>query len=431
MTFSPMFTRSINGELFLPGSKSITLRHIVLAALADGPTTLVGCGECDDTVRMRFAMNQLGILINGDWDSLTVHGTGGRFNSGEVTLNLGQSGTSTRLIIAVCALRQAWTKLDGSSSLRARPMGALLEAIESLGACVRGEHGQLPLEIHGDISSTSYVKMRGDLSSQYFSALLQVGPLLPQGLHLEVEGTLVSKPYVKITIDEMAKYGVSVEEIGKSVFTVKPQKYTSGHHVIEGDASGASYFAALTVLHGGQMTFKNLGNQTHQGDYAFFEICEMLGAKVERYPSYTKIRANPKSLSALRDSIDFEQMPDVALTLMALAPLIPGGTRLTGLGTLRLKECDRLAAPACELRKLGVSVIEGSDFIEIGELPKNPTIPIKIETYDDHRMAMSFAILGTKVPNLDIQNPECVEKTYPRFWQELARLNGLGTRVLA
>jgi 3-phosphoshikimate 1-carboxyvinyltransferase len=250
-----------------------------------------------------------------------------------------------------------------------------------------------------------------------------IGPLLPDGLELSVLGELVSRPYVEITLREMLRFGVAVERDGYRRFRVPHRPYVPAQVRVEGDASAASYHAALATIHGGSVTFTNLGKSTAQGDYRFLEICEMVGAMVARDDETTTVTGPARGrLRPLEGDVNLEAMPDTALTLFAMAPLIPGGARITGLRTLRIKECDRISVPARQLQELGVPTQEGSDYLVVGELPSHREAqPVHIETHDDHRIAMSFAVLGTKVGNIQIEDPGCVSKSYPKFWDDLKR----------
>ncbi|MGG4094485.1 3-phosphoshikimate 1-carboxyvinyltransferase [Paenibacillus lautus] len=421
------FAEPFNVTLKLPGSKSITLRDFILASLAVGVSEIELPGECDDTFRMEEALRKMGIGIsrNETGEKLFIKGNGGSFSEDDIELDIGMSGTSTRLLLALSILRKSRTTLDGHESLRARPNKYLIDALKRLGADIESRNdGYLPVHVRSGKEYVEEISLKGDRSSQYFSALLQIAPILPNGLVIHVEGELVSKPYIDITINEMRKFGVNVENNDYKCFVVKNQSYKPTCLRVEGDASAASYFFAIATLHGGTVVFDNIGNSSFQGDYKFHELCTRLGANIICEGNRTIIKG-PKDgrVSELIGSIDMESMPDVAPTLMAMAPFIPGVTRITGLSTLRIKECDRISAPVTELRKLGVKVVEGSDFVEIEALPENYEInkQIYIDTYDDHRMAMSFAVVGTKLGNVVINDAKCVEKTYPRFWEDLLK----------
>ena len=424
---------NVNLSIALPGSKSITLRNLVLAALADGTTEIISPCDCDDTREMVDCLEKLGVPIetSEDYRRIAVEGRGGRFKEGRISLELGLSGTSARFLIALSALRAGETHLKGTGSLNQRTNAPLLNAVEQLGGeTVSSNGGCLPVSIRGSETPGRAVRMNGDESSQFFSALLQIAPLLPGGLVINVEGELVSRPYIDITLNEMRKFGVDVANDAYRRFEVKPQRYLSGSRTVEGDASAGSYYAALALIHGGKAIYENLGSDTRQGDIRFLSICEQLGAHT-RVAEDKIVVEGPKGGSILPAGGDVYcgDIPDVALTLIAIAPLIPGTTRITGIGTLKYKECDRIECPAAELRKIGVEVKTGPNYIEIGELPGNATArrtvaTLDIETYHDHRMAMSFAVLGTRLGNLNILDPDVVGKTYPRFWKDLARVGG-------
>jgi 3-phosphoshikimate 1-carboxyvinyltransferase len=359
-----------------------------------------------------------------------IGGRGGQFNEGAIEVNVGQSAVTTRLLLAMAALRPGSTLIDGHISMRNRPNKALVDALESLGATmVSTNDGHLPTTVTGTRNLRGPVRVPSNISSQYLTSLLIIAPLLDAGLVIEVEGDLTSKPYVDLTLDEMAKFGVRVTNHEYRRLAVAPQVYRASSIDVEGDASAASYFAALATLHGARITLSNLGSNTRQGDYAFFGLCEKLGARVGRSASCTVIEG-PRHLEASFDGpVDMTSMPDVAPTLMMIAPFLKTPTRITGLATLRVKECDRIAAPTRELRKLGVNVEEGPDFMVVEPLGAaalsrmemtRPAV-VEIETYHDHRIAMSFGVLGSRLPGLRILDPGCVAKTYPNYWQDWQR----------
>jgi len=266
-------------------------------------------------------------------------------------------------------------------------------------------------------------RVSGTISSQYLTSLLIVAPLIEGGLTVEVDGELTSKPYLDLTLDEMAKFGVHVDNQRYQKLVVARQPYRAGTIDVEGDASAASYFAALATLHGARITLSNLGARTRQGDYAFFGLCERLGARVTRGDTNTVIEGPRRLEAAFEGAVDMASMPDVAPTLMMIAPFLSKPTRITGLATLRVKECDRIAAPTRELRKLGVEVEEGPDWMRISPLVPGSARParVEIETYHDHRIAMSFGVLGSRIPGLRILDPGCVAKTYPNYWRDWQR----------
>lgn len=443
----PISTRIPRGSIEVPGSKSLSIRDLALAAIAHGTTNLRGYAVCDDVDRMIAALKLLGVDVQTTQEN-SLHIVGGQGALGHhgskksppVTIDLGLSGTSARLLLALVALRNGTTTIDGAPPLRVRPLTYLADALVELGVLLDGpKPGYLPITVHGasssffsaESSSVSSLTMRGDVSSQFFSALLLIAPSLPEGLTINVAGPLVSLPYIKLTIEEMRRFGVTVHhDSGFGWFRVEKGAYRNGDVDVEADASGASYFFALATIHGGNITIPRLGSSSLQGDLGFTQVMEKLGAQVTIASNSISIQG-PKNgeLAPLTEPIDFTSMPDVAPTLMAIAPLIPGRTKLVGLSTLRFKECDRIACPALELKSLGVDVVEGPDWIEIPyteSLAKRSSATTQtfapVNTYHDHRMAMSFGVLGTKVGGISIADPKVVEKTFPNFWSELISL---------
>jgi 3-phosphoshikimate 1-carboxyvinyltransferase len=412
-------------ETPLPGSKSLTLRDCGIAALAEGETLVRYPGEADDYWRMKDCLRRLGLGVDDSHeDAVRITGRGGRFADGRIGLDVGQSAVTARLMLAFAALREGGeTAIDAHISMRKRPNKDLTDALRTLGATIESaQDGFLPATVRG-ARLKGPVRVPGNISSQYLTSLLIIAPLLEGGLTIEVEGDLTSKPYVDLTIDEMAKFGVRVENQGYRRLVVGHQAYRAGTIDVEGDASAASYFAALAVLHGGCVTLTNLGSGTRQGDYAFLTLCERLGARVERAAGHTRIQGPRVLAGGFDGAVDMTSMPDVAPTLMMLCPFLSRPTRITGLATLRVKECDRIAAPTRELRKLGVTVEEGADYMVIDPLADAsaraaPARPVEIETYHDHRIAMSFGVLGSRLPGLRILDPGCVAKTYPNYWRD-------------
>ena len=410
----------------LPGSKSLTLRDCAIAALAAGTSTIRYPGEADDYWRMKDCLRRLGIVIDdSQTDLVTIAGRGGEFAPGRVELDVGQSAVTTRLMLACAALRPDITVVDGHVSMRNRPNKDLVDALRALGATLESTNdGHLPTTVRGTRALRGPVRVPGTISSQFLTSLLTIAPLIEGGLSIEVEGELTSKPYVDLTLDEMAKFCAQVENHGYRRLVVQQQPYRAGSIDVEGDASAASYFAALATLHGGRITLSNLGTRTRQGDYGFFALSEKLGASVQRQADSTTITGPQRLDTAFEGDVDMSSMPDVAPTLMMLAPFLARPTRLTGLATLRVKECDRIAAPTRELRKVGVTVEEGPDWMRIEPLPASraaaPEV-VEIETYHDHRIAMSFGVLGSRLPGLRILDPGCVAKTYPNYWRDWQR----------
>jgi 3-phosphoshikimate 1-carboxyvinyltransferase len=430
LDLEPWIQGSFHFETPLPGSKSLTLRDCAIAALASGTSTIRYPGECDDYWRMKDCLRRLSVAIDDSGGgAVRITGGGGKFKDGELELDVGQSAVTTRLLLAIAALRTSDTTIDGHISMRNRPNKPLVDALMALGAKITSTNdGHLPASVTGTRSLQGPVRVPGKISSQYLTSLLVIAPLIEGGLTIEVEGELASKPYVDLTLDEMAKFGVVVENHDYRKLVVAQQNYRAGTIDVEGDASAESYFAALATLHGGRITLSNLGTRTRQGDYAFFGLCEKLGATVQRNADSTVIEG-PRTLdNTFAGDVDMTSMPDVAPTLMMLAPFLRAPTRITGLATLRVKECDRIAAPTRELRKLGVTVEEGADYMVIAPLAVSRNSGrdvVEIETYHDHRIAMSFGVLGSRLAGLRILDPGCVAKTYPNYWQDWQRARNL------
>jgi 3-phosphoshikimate 1-carboxyvinyltransferase len=426
LDLEPWPAGSLHFETPLPGSKSLTLRDCAIAALANGTSTVRYPGEADDYWRMKDCLRRLGVAVDDSHDDhVTIHGHGGAFEPGRIELDVGQSAVTARLMLAIAALRPDVTVIDGHISMQKRPNKDLVDALAGLGAKLDSTNdGYLPTTVSGTRKLRGPVRVPGTISSQYLTSLLIVAPLIEGGLAIEVDGELTSKPYVDLTLDEMAKFGVRVDNQDYRRFVVPQESYVAGDIAVEGDASAASYFAALALLHGARITLSNLGAATRQGDYGFLALCERLGARVERRPHATIVEGPHGLASGFDGPVDMTSMPDVAPTLMMIAPFLSTATRITGLATLRVKECDRIAAPTRELRKLGVGVEEGADFMVIQPLTpaaKARREVVEIETYHDHRIAMSFGVLGSRLPGLRILDPGCVAKTYPNFWKDWQR----------
>ena len=409
--------------LTLPGSKSIVLRHLVMSALASEATTLIGVPRCDDVDAMCRALASLGVGIEADGRSRLVIEPPQTLAGGAAHLDADLSGVSLRFLLAVAALRRDATHLDGRAPLRARPNRDMIEALRQLGCAAQAanDDGHLPISVTGPEEWAREIAVGTRISSQYLSGLMLIAPRLPHGLTLKPRDAPVSASYVEITRVEMARRGVPVRiagDPGARAIRIDPALYRGGTVAIEGDASAATYFAALATLHGSAIRFANLGTDTTQGDFAVFDICRQLGADVEAAPDTVSIQG-PAELRTI-GHVDMQDMPDAAPTLMAVAPFLPGPTHITGLGTLRHKECDRIACPARELRKAGVDVEEGPDWVRIQ--PASAPRPAQFETYDDHRMAMSLAVFASQVGGCAILDPGCVAKTYADFWEDLAEV---------
>jgi len=417
----PQISGSFSATITLPGSKSIALRQLAIAAVTEGETRILGVPPCDDTEAMLDCLAQLGTLVRREDDQIIV--TGPMDYTNDVTLNARMSGASTRLLLGLAALRRGRTIIDGHASLRARTNAPLYDVLAAHGCRIRSDNGGLPVTLQGPIQPTSELHIDGSLSSQYVTALLIAAPLFAaeDTQRICIDGDLVSRPYIDITLNEMAKRGVSPRWSGERDITVARGSYSPGKVAVEGDATAATYFAALATLHGGEVELTNLGSDSKQGDYRFFDVMERVGAHIERHPGSTKI-TGPDSTTPL-GTVDMNDMPDAALTLIALAPMLPGATDITGLSSLHHKECDRLECPAAEMRHLGIRGITSADAIHIEPVEPSAIQPHVLNTYHDHRMAMAFSLPGSVSGTLHVDDKHVVDKTYPNYWRDYATLN--------
>ncbi|HEY6728196.1 MAG TPA: 3-phosphoshikimate 1-carboxyvinyltransferase [Polyangiaceae bacterium] len=398
----------------VPGSKSITNRALVLAALAAGESTLTGVLQSDDTQHMRRALETLGIQVSEiDATTLRVRGGINRLRQPTQPLFIGNSGTTVRFLTAFAALVPGAVTLDGDSHMRRRPIADLVEGLQQLGVSIECPTGGPPLTIRGMGLPGGSVSMRGDRSSQYFSAVLMAAAAAAGPIQLLIEGELVSRPYVDITLAMMRSFGGEAREQGRG-FVVEPTGgYQPTAYAIEPDASSASYAFATAVATGGQVTVDGLGTDSLQGDYGFCEVLEQAGAVVERSPTTTSVRAGARHRGV---DVDMHHISDTVMTLAALAPLADGPTTIRNVANIRIKETDRLLATVNELERLGQHVEHGEDWLRISP---RPIVPATVRCYSDHRRAMSFAILGLARPGIAIEDPACVAKTYPGFWDAL------------
>lgn len=422
----PRITSPFDVEITLPGSKSIALRQLLISSLTDEQTTLRGIPRCDDVEVMFDALVRLGFEVRRHEKTAYILPPVPPSSTprGEIELDLGMSGVSLRFLIARSLLRTDVTHITGHEQLHARPNADLLDALERIGCTVRSKDGFLPISIQGPEHPEPETTLRTNVTSQYLSALLLTAPAMPEGLTVHLRDVQPSRSYVGITATEMARRGIDIE-IGDDRVIVPPGRYRGGEFVIEGDASGATYHAALATLHGGRVRFTNLGDDTRQGDYAFLTLCERMGARVARGANEVTIEG-PSVLQGLGE-VDMVDMPDAAQTVMALAPFLPSSTHLTGLATLRVKECDRIGCTAAELRKCGIEVEEFAEAMTIHPVSPDALSPPSrakgavFDTYQDHRMAMALSVLASRVGNSAIRDPGCVAKTYADYWGDFER----------
>jgi 3-phosphoshikimate 1-carboxyvinyltransferase len=406
----------------VPGSKSITNRALVCAALATGTTTLDGVLFADDTEAMLESLGRLGVVIDVDRGAarLVVVGTGGELPPGPVELDARMSGTTARFLAALLASGPGPYVLDGAEPMRARPMADGLDALERLGASIaaHGQPGHLPVTIAaGEAPAGGEARLRADVSSQFVSGLLLSAPLRPNGLTVRLDGSIVSQPYLDLTVAVMADFGVVVARPDDRTFVVPAGGYrTPDRYHVEPDASAASYFFAAPTIVGGRVRVVGLGRNARQGDVRFVDVLEQMGAEVERADDHIEVRSVGPLRGTTADLTDFS---DTAQTLATTAVFAEGPTSVTGIGFIRRKETDRVAAVVTELARCGIEATEDEDGFTIH--PGTP-VPAIVRTYDDHRMAMSFALLGLRADGIEIADPGCVAKTFPAFWDVLDSL---------
>ena len=412
-----------DGRITLPGSKSISNRTLLLAALASGNTEIRDVLASDDTARMLESLTKLGVKLDQIGEhAWRVHGCTGNFHNKQADLFLGNAGTAFRPLTAALAFSNGDYQLSGVARMHERPIGDLVDALQQAGANISylGQPGFPPLKItpaQADLSLP--IKIRGDVSSQFLTALLMALPLSKQQASIEVVGELISKPYIEITLNLMAKFGVQVERDGWQRFTIPANSlYTSpGQLCVEGDASSASYFLAAGVI-AGSVTVDGIGQHSIQGDVRFAEALSLMGGEI----SYGENHISAKKANKIKAiDLDCNHIPDAAMTLAILALFADGTSTLRNIASWRVKETDRLTAMATELRKLGASVVEGSDYLQI-----TPPTAIKpnavIDTYDDHRMAMCFSLVSLAGVPITINDPACVNKTFPDYFACFAKI---------
>jgi 3-phosphoshikimate 1-carboxyvinyltransferase len=417
----------VEGVVKLPGSKSISNRTLLLAALAGGSTTIIDLLASDDTMVMLGALHSLGIKWEQiDANTHIVHGADGVLPVHAADLFMGNAGTAIRPLTAALAVIGGDYTLHGVSRMHERPIGDLVEALNEIGAQIEytGVEGYPPLRIRRGHIHAQRMSVRGNVSSQFLTALLMAAPLMAKEhpVSIDVIGDLISKPYIEITLNLMRRFGVTVEQNGWQSFTVQPgQRYQSpGTIHVEGDASSASYFLAAGAIAGGPVRVEGVGRDSIQGDVRFADALERMGAIITKGDNWTEVRSNGvlKAIDA-----DFNHIPDAAMTIAVAALYADGTSTLRNIASWRVKETDRLAAMATELRKLGATVEEGADYITI--TPPAAIQAATIDTYDDHRMAMCFSLASLdgkalRGNTMRINDPKCVAKTFPDYFEAFA-----------
>jgi 3-phosphoshikimate 1-carboxyvinyltransferase len=411
--------RPFDADIELPGSKSITNRALIMAALSDGPCRIDRALDSDDARRMVEGLICLGFDVEADWPAgrVVVQGRGGVIPATSADLFVGNAGTAARFLAAAAALATGEVRLDGVPRMRERPMGDLFEALRSLGAEVWPEQGRdaLPALVRSRGVRGGEVCIRAGSSSQFVSALLLIGPCCPEGLCVRIEGPLVSEPYVAMTLEMMRLWGGSVEPgVAGGHAVAGTSGYRSREWLVEPDASGATYFMAAAAVTGGRALIRGLGRDSLQGDVAFADVLEQMGCAVEWLPEGVQVRG-PERLAGVE--VDMNGISDTVMSLAAIAPFASGPVSIRNVAHIRGKETDRITAVAAELSRLGVAVEERPDGLTIE--PTHELRPALVQTYDDHRIAMRFAVAGLAAPGVAVANPGCVTKTYPGFWRDL------------
>ncbi|TDF41653.1 3-phosphoshikimate 1-carboxyvinyltransferase [Alteromonadaceae bacterium M269] len=415
----------VNGEVNVPGSKSLSNRALLLAALAEGETLLTNLLDSDDIRHMLNALTQLGVSyqLSEDKTQCRVTGLGKAFDvNSKTTLFLGNAGTAMRPLCAALAASNGTFELGGEERMEERPIGALVDGLIEAGANITylKNEGFPPLLLEGKQLSGGKLSVDGSVSSQFLTALLMAAPLFENTTEIEISGELVSKPYIDITLDTMRRFGVEVKNDSYQRFIIQADaKYRSpGEFLVEGDASSASYFLAAGAIKGGTVRVTGVGKSSIQGDIRFADALEKMGAKINWGETFIEVSAD--QLSAI--DMDMNHIPDAAMTIATAALFAKGKTRMSNIYNWRVKETDRLSAMATELRKVGAVVEEGHDFISIE--PPEQIIHAEIDTYNDHRMAMCFSLVALSDTPVTINDPGCTAKTFPDYFERFASICG-------
>lgn len=415
--------KSFSGDVTVPGSKSLSNRALLLAALCDGHTKITNLLDSDDIRHMLNALTLLGVKteLSADKTECVVHGVAGKFSKPSEPLFLGNAGTAMRPLAAVLAFAGVEAELTGEPRMFERPIGHLIDAIKPLGADVTylKNDGYPPLDItHATNSDHAEVDIDGSISSQFLSALLMAAPLLNKTITVNVVGELVSKPYVDLTIDIIGKFGVQVTNNDYQSFVVEQgQSYQSPtNFMVEGDASSASYFLAAGAISGGPVNVYGVGKNSVQGDIQFAEVLKAMGADIEYFDDHISVKSDGK-LSAV--DMDMNHIPDAAMTIATAAMFAEGTTVIRNIYNWRVKETDRLHAMATELKKVGALVEEGEDYIKVTPAPVEHAA---VDTYDDHRIAMSFSLIAFDPTSITINDPKVTSKTFPDYFERFQSL---------
>lgn len=412
----------VDATLSVPGSKSLTNRALVVAALAEGVSELRGALLAEDSEVMVQALRDLGIPVEVSGSTMSVSGQGGRIPSASALLDLRLSGTSIRFLTALVAIGRGRYTLDGNARMRERPIQDLLSALQALGVDAQTQFGTgcPPVVVSAAGLRGGEAEVAGSSSSQYLSALLMAAPYAQAPVTLKVTGELQSKPFIDMTLRLMADFGLEAEREGYVSFTVPLGSYRARDYAVEGDAMAAGYFWAAAAITGGRVRVENVGARSVQGDKRLADVLGRMGCTVTWTDSACEVVAPRAGLQG--GTFDLNDMSDQAQTLAVVALFAASPTRIENIWNLRIKETDRLSALETELTKLGAKVEVGRDFIVVQPLKAPPSGPVEIDTYGDHRMAMAFALAGLRLPGVIIRDPGCVGKTFPSYFRVLASL---------
>lgn len=410
----------LNATVCVPGSKSLTNRALLISALANGKTSLTNALFSDDSSYLAKALQTLGFDVELDEQNceMIVTGLGGKIPAANASLFIGNAGTAARFLCAFLTLGNGKYMIDGDARMRARPIQDLIEALSQLGVELEATNNCPPVEILAKGLSGGKTKIAGNISSQFLSALLMVAPYAKSPIEIKVTTDLSSKPYVDMTIAIMKDFGVEIQRKDYQSFRIPITNYQSPvTHSIESDASAASYFFAAPAICGGTVRLENITRKSKQGDIAFLDVLKQMGCNIEEGENFIEA-TGAENLNGV--DIDMRDIPDTAQSLAVLAPFAAAPTRIRGIASARLKETDRIHATCTELARLGISVEEHDDGMTI--YPCDKIQPATVRTYNDHRMAMAFSLIGLRVEGITIENPSCVSKTFPNFFEVLDEL---------
>jgi len=415
-------THPLNASIRVPGSKSLTNRALLIAALANGTTKLTNALFSDDTCFFVKALQTLGfnVILDQRSISMTVTGLGGSIPVQQADLYIGNAGTAARFLSAFLTLGNGTFTLDGNSRMKERPIGDLVNALRQLGAKVDVINSQKssvcpPIKITASGLSGGKTTITGNISSQFLSAILMIAPYANTPVEIEITTELNSKPYVDMTLSVMSEFGIEIEHDGYDSFLIHPSRFSSRSiYSIESDASAASYFFAAPAICGGTLRVEKISRKSKQGDIKFLDILSAMGCVVAEHKNYIEVTGSSELIGL---DVNMQDYPDTAQTLAVVAPFASSPTRIRGIFSARFKETDRISATCSELRKIGVHVDEHDDGMTI--YPSSELHDTLVQTYNDHRMAMAFSLIGLRIPGIIIDNPGCVSKTFPNYFDVL------------